>query len=91
MKRNRTQDQINAARRRAEKAARHEALMAQHAAHRAAEQAAEIANDNLNKLGLGPRVIAPSEVIGGVVLDASDDDLLRAAEELGIDLSGVGA
>jgi hypothetical protein len=82
--------------RKRERQERHAALMAQHAARRAERDAAiaawETAYDYWEATGKGPEPIHPDAVIGGIVNDKyGDDDLLHAAAELGIDLSGVGA
>jgi len=82
--------------RKREREERHAALMAEHAYHREERDAAiaawETAYDYWEATGKGPEPIHPDSVIGGVVATHyEDDDLLRAAEELGIDLSGVGA
>lgn len=82
---------------RIQRAARHDALMAHHAERKAERVAAynawQTAYDYWEATGKGPEPIHPDAVTGGVVPSDKygDDDLLRAAAELGIDLSGVGA
>lgn len=82
--------QIAAATKRRERQERHERLMQQHAEKRAQQQAHLDALDRWYEDGMiGPRPIHPDNVRPVEALN--DVDLLRAAEELGIDLSGVRA
>jgi hypothetical protein len=93
-KNNRSKNATLALVRKRERAERHEAMMAAHAKHREERNRAlaawEVAYEYWEATGKGPKPIHPDSVVVGIV-NYGDDDLLRAAEELGIDLSGVGA
>jgi len=75
--------------RKAQRADAHAAMLAAHADRRSAVAAWEAAYDLWAEKGIGPKPIHPDEVVGGVVggFLRKDDDLLMAADELGIDLS----
>jgi len=72
----RTAAQNAAASRRADRAVAQSTMRTNHKRHRALAD-------------LGIKVVNPANAVGIVARVDDDDDLLRAAEELGIDLSGV--